>query len=297
MTTRTWIGGNDGNAAASAANWSPTGAPQPGDDLTIATGTIEIGGRLKGDTLHLTDQALNDGPVTLDLDGNARVSIDGSRITGDPLNINVHGTDYLDASVQVGGGTFAGGINLADHSHLFLTGSMRFAYGGQITGGVGSKLTNNGTLDLGSRNSPLGTPNLIHPLLGTVSTPINGDGELVFHGYHDGQGYAGISAPVAASQTIELSPEFFGLQMTLGDPGDFHGLLKIDPPRGSHDVDVVVKGVVADNFSVRGNNVLLTDGGRPVDLLRVANAGSMQITPTFAPDATMLTFHGSSTVS
>jgi hypothetical protein len=54
-TTRTWIGG--GNDRASNANdWSPTGAPQPGDTLTdpVNGSTINISDNvLRGDTLSI----------------------------------------------------------------------------------------------------------------------------------------------------------------------------------------------------------------------------------------------------
>jgi hypothetical protein len=147
MTSKTWIGGHAGNAAGSAANWSPTGAPQPGDNLTVVTGTLEIGGHLAGDTLHLNDTTVSGGPVVLDLNGSARVGIDGSLNFGDPLSVNARGQDYLDAAG--GFNAIKGSINLADHARLVVTGSMTFYYGGSLTGGVGSKLTNHGTLDLG----------------------------------------------------------------------------------------------------------------------------------------------------
>ena len=46
----------------------------------------------------------------------------------------------------------------------------------------------------------------------------------------------------------------------------------------------------ADSFSVHGNNLMLTNGGRAVDLLRVAEASALSITPTYGTDATTLTF-------
>jgi hypothetical protein len=71
---------------------------------------------------------------------------------------------------------------------------------------------------------------------GHVSVPVNGDGTLVFHAYHDGPGHADTSAPIAAAQTVELDPKFETITSSLSDPGDFHALLKID--RGA---SVVVK--------------------------------------------------------
>jgi hypothetical protein len=71
MTNRTWIGG--GNDKASNPNdWSPTGAPQPGDTLTISSGTMYVSDdNLAGDTL--------------DLPGKERVSVSGPRPWGAPV--------------------------------------------------------------------------------------------------------------------------------------------------------------------------------------------------------------------
>ena len=55
-------------------------------------------------------------------------------------------------------------------------------------------------------------------------------------------------------------------------------------------MSVAVSGMHADSFSVHGNNLMLTNGGRAVDLLRVADASALSITPTYGTDATTLTF-------
>jgi hypothetical protein len=68
MTDRTWIGGDDANNALAANNWSPAGTPQPGDDLTIVTGTLDIAHtNLAGDVLNLQDATEGGGSVVLDL--------------------------------------------------------------------------------------------------------------------------------------------------------------------------------------------------------------------------------------
>lgn len=299
MTNRTWTGGHDGNDAGSAANWSPPGAPQPGDDLTVVSGTLEISpGDLAGNTLHLNDALVSGGdpsgngaPVVLDLNGwGATASIDGSLNFGDPLTANVTSLDFLDATG--GFDDISGSINLADHAHLYVTGGqMQFFYGGELIGGEGSLLTNYGRIDLGASNGPTDAPNVVaHP--GTVSVLVNGSGTLAFHGYHNGYGYAGISAPITSAQTVELNPGSVGMTLTLFDPGDFHAMLRVDQVVGRGNVSVEVKGVQADGFSILpGDRVMLTNGGRAVDLLRVADAGAVPITASYGTDATTLTFH------
>ena len=117
MTARTWVGGNDDNNALAAANWSPAGTPQMGDDLTVVTGTLNIANtNLAKNVLNLQDATEGGGPVVLNLNGNARVGVAGSLFFGDNPTFNVTGFDRLDAS----GGLSAitGSIDLAKHSHL-----------------------------------------------------------------------------------------------------------------------------------------------------------------------------------
>ena len=40
MTARTWIGGKSNNQVTDPSNFSPMGAPEPGDNLTITSGTM-----------------------------------------------------------------------------------------------------------------------------------------------------------------------------------------------------------------------------------------------------------------
>lgn len=288
MTSKTWIGGHANNAAGAGANWSPHGAPKPGDDLTMVTGTINIGGRLKGDTLHLNDPRAGIGSVTVNLTGGADTSIDGSLAGANPLIINAFGTDFLDVKGFAAGSSQRGGtINLVGNAHLYISGDMQFGYGGLLTGGQGSVLTNNGTLHLGS--STYG------PTTGVISTRVDGTGELDFRGYHSSPGTAYINAPIGQGQTVDLNPANYGLTMYLNDPGDFHGMLKLDPyannPYSPGRASVVVGGVHADRaFAISADRVMLTDQGQTVDLLRVQNAGSMQISATDSPTGTTLNF-------
>ena len=54
MTNRTWIGGGN-NKASNPRDWSPNGAPQAGDTLTISSGTMTVSGNdLKGDSLNVS---------------------------------------------------------------------------------------------------------------------------------------------------------------------------------------------------------------------------------------------------
>ena len=248
MTSRTWVGGHNGNDAGSADNWSPTGAPQLGDNLT------------------------------LNLPGNgASATINGTLFPGEPLTINVAGKDYLNTSS--GFQEQSATVNLASYAHLYVWGSMDFAFGGYagfVNGGVGSRLTNYGTINLGS---------------GTLSAPVNGDGTLVFHGYHNQDATATINAPVTMAQTVELDTGNMGLTVRLADVVDFHALVRIPPTStGLVHVDVDLDGIKADGFTAGANSVTLTSGGQAVETLRVAGASTLQIAATYNSDATMLSF-------
>src|SRR5690242_12983500 len=104
MTNRTWMGGHDGNDAGSSANWSPAGAPQRGDNLTVVDGTLAISRTdLAGDVLHLTQDysVVPMGPIVLDLNGNTKLGVDGWHFAGE--QINVAGENRLDASGGLSG--------------------------------------------------------------------------------------------------------------------------------------------------------------------------------------------------
>jgi hypothetical protein len=260
-----------------AANWSPSGTPQPSDNLTVVSGTLEISRTdLAGNVLNLQDSVVAGGPVVLDLNGDARVGVQGSLFFGDNPTINAAGSDRVDASGGLG--AVQGTINLADHAHLIVTGTMQFAYTDTLAGPANAILTNNGTIK---------TEN------GNVSVAVNGNGTLGFSGYHDGHGFSLISAPIAGGQTVDLDAAVFGMTMTLTDPGDFHGLLKItqSPSVGSAgDVSVVLEGVRATSFPVHGDQLMLKNGHRTVDTLRIDNVGSVPISASFGTDSTTLTF-------
>jgi hypothetical protein len=42
MAFKTWLGWHPGNGARNPQNWSPTGAPQPGDYLTMQSGNMNL---------------------------------------------------------------------------------------------------------------------------------------------------------------------------------------------------------------------------------------------------------------
>ena len=276
MTDRTWVGGSDSNNALAAANWSPAGTPQRGDDLTVVTGTLNIANtNLAGNVLNLEDGAEGGGAVVLNLNGNASVGVAGSLFFGDDPTFNVAGVDLLNAS----GGLSAidGTFDLASHAYLVVTGSLEFAYSDSLSGAAGSAIVNNGTIQ---------TEN------GMVSVAVSGRGTLGFSGYHDGAGTSEITAAISQGQTIALNPAAFGMTLTLTNPDTFHGILDIvqPPVPSSSDVSVVLDGIKATSFDVKGNRLILSDGHRVVDTLNLANPGAVSISATYGTSSTTLSF-------
>ena len=190
---------------------------------------------------------------------------------GTSVEFDVTGNDDLGS-----GAAMFGTVNLAANSHLVVTGNISFFYAEQLTGDPSGSITNNGSIM---------TEN------GTISVPIDGNGTLGLSGYHDGHGFSTISAPISSSQTVELSGRSFGMTLTLADPADFHGLLKIDPVSTQPSlVTIVFQGVHATSFTASGDTISINDGNQTIKTLRVDNISNAPITANFDGDAT-LTFH------
>jgi hypothetical protein len=107
MTARTWIGGKSNNQVTDPSNFSPMGAPEPGDDLTITSGTMNISGRQlpASDVLNVGGDATvnirNGVEDHLTVGGTAHVNLTNSvsatiyKVVGN-ISINTTGTNHLD---------------------------------------------------------------------------------------------------------------------------------------------------------------------------------------------------------
>ena len=173
MASTTWIGGGN-NEASNPNDWSPTGTPQPGDTLTMSSGTMHVSGNdLAGDTLSVS------GSVDIYTSAAARLDLQAGQFLG-PLDVNVHGTLMLTASVggsqglphlNVSGGTihFIGSSQFDStqvfDSNLVGSGTLNLSTGNvsgedmEINGAVGRGLTFN----LTTSGPSLGTLQIDHP--------------------------------------------------------------------------------------------------------------------------------------
>jgi hypothetical protein len=148
-TSRAWTGGGN-NQANNPADWLPRGAPQPGDDLSMTQGVINVShNALVGDTLAITGSAGNE----VDINTRAHARLDLSTIGHDPVSVHVEGTLQLTAQVDgffgeqvnftggtirfIGTSTFAGSVTVFDDK---LVGSGTIAVNHASNGQGGSEL-------------------------------------------------------------------------------------------------------------------------------------------------------------
>ena len=159
MTDRTWTGNVD-NSARNPGNWDPTGAPQPGDNLLLPSGsTINV----TDDDLH-SDPLVVSGansfppppPTTINLSHHAHVLLEKSDFSGAAtVDVNVKGTDSLNIVTATTGNNPGDApsltVSLADNARLLGSFNMRFG-ALTISDGDHARYVNNGT-DSPSRNS------------------------------------------------------------------------------------------------------------------------------------------------
>ena len=183
MTTRMWIGGG-GNNADDPADWSPTGAPQQGDSLSMSTGTINVtAGSLAGNTLSLVPLATAPFDATINLN-NSSASLD----IGQSFAMQANGG----VSTRFVGGNgvgLSGSVEL-NGSSLVMTGSVSFV--GEFDVGGKGRIINAGTVDL--TDSKIGSD-----VFGTGTFDLTGD--------HNGPGNTEILGSVGSGLTFDLQGE------------------------------------------------------------------------------------------
>jgi hypothetical protein len=138
VITKTWLGGGN-NAASNPNDWTPTGAPLPGEQLDIESGTINIAGNaLAGDALTLAYSGVTGSVVNINTSDNATLDLAGGLSRAVSVSVNV-----------------AGQLNLTDSLVYTAAGTLRFIGGSINVVGTNtfegvtfdSNLTGNGTID------------------------------------------------------------------------------------------------------------------------------------------------------
>jgi len=168
--TKTW-GGTPFENSTDPAAWSPTGAPAPGDHLTMATGVMNVrGDNLAGNPLSIT--ATNGLPVpVIDEDGGADVTLQTvTRAgTGAEVWVNVTGTNALAIK---GDTSFSMGevIQLTDNAHLMLGDSFSTMSFLNVSGPASATLELDGKLTMTASK-------------GVIDTHLSGSGPIAVGAY------------------------------------------------------------------------------------------------------------------
>jgi hypothetical protein len=179
MTNRTWIGGGN-NQASNPKDWSPTGAPQPGDTLTMSQGTIKISGNaMAGDVLNVSPRDQFTSAPTIHLNGNLT------------MTVNVFASDLhtFGGNIQfIGSNSISDDSNVVFNSNLIGTATLDMHGNNdagssvEVNGFVGSGLTV--SFDTGS---PVTSMQIDHPkeFFGQLDLPpAPGLGHVAFMGLH-----------------------------------------------------------------------------------------------------------------
>ena len=242
MTMRTWKGGGN-DAARNPHDWSPNGAPQPGDHPNITQGVINISGNaLAGDTLLVGASIPPSAARTIDINTSAAAALilKASLPPGPSTSVelNVHGMATFTADiVGLSQLTTSGGT-------IHFIGSSTFTGLHQV---FDNNLVGSATLNLDSANH---LPEQME---------INGavGGGLTFNLTSNG-------------------PPFTGLQ--IDQPSQFHGVIHIDPPPfpGAFGF-VAFMGLHATSADLHNDMLRMFDGNTLVDTTRLSGGSGLQL--------------------
>jgi len=256
MAARTWLGGR-GNNAATAADWSPNGAPQPGDTLTMTHGTINIG----------ANNPLGAGWLTVT--GNATVNL--TNTTGDRLNFTgayqhpvlKDTVNLANSEVWITGHQANITIKASGYSHLFMypdvprganlsatinnTGVLDGVFSGyssyRINGGIlqnDSQASATVPWTFGSSGAGFGGTTA------TINADVIGTGGWFLSTEHGSAGKLEFMQSVGEGQTVNLGDGAYGWStLQIDKPGQFHGAIGFNAP----DSVIDLPKLAADSYS------------------------------------------------
>ncbi|WP_428538579.1 hypothetical protein [Rhodopila sp.] len=258
MVARTWIGGGT-NSATDPANWSPAGAPVPGDSLTMSNGTMNI---------DLTDL---DPPGQFLVNGTAAINMVAATVcpintgnNGNNLTINMRGP--VSTSINQGGGSVT----------LDLAGAWSGTINQSALPGSGTLTVNGGVL-VHSGNSVIGPDGSS----ARINSVVLGTGSFTITNFHGGTGILEFSKAVGPGQTVTVSNGFDGQAvLIINDPSAFFGTVLLQGnPADKTEVSVIHLNnlVGADSYSFAGDILSLWDAGRVIDTLSLTSATAFSI--------------------
>jgi hypothetical protein len=259
MTNRTWVGGGN-NLARNPDDWSPTGAPQPGDILSMPNGGIMNvrDDDLAGNAVHV-GSPLTLEQETFNLSHHAVLAVVQNADTDSETTMNVSGKDTLRFS-SIFPSTPRVTVNLESHARLTASFNMTF---GRVTvnDAPEAKLINDQGDTFAGANAVI-TPDVLG-IGGFTSSSAQGTG-----------GFLEFGRSVSSGQSVTLSGDTSqrvasGLQ--IDRPREFHGSVAMRP---MSDIDLV--GLAkADSYTFKNDMLSIFAGNRVIDRLRLTNDGTV----------------------
>jgi hypothetical protein len=280
MTDRTWTDITGDHDASDPDNWTPSGAPQPGDNLLLPGGSIidVTDNDLQDDPLVMSGSSFSspDAPATLNLSDHAQVTLQDNVSALGPSSaiVNVVGTDTLNlfSSGEPPGVDNPSNdispvtITLHDHARLSGTFDMTFLSSLTISGGSHTRFLNSG-VDIvhGGKvviNTDVAGSGTFRVSAGGVSPTTSGGGTLEFGG------------SVSRGQTVDLSGSLAGTSpptprissVTVDHPSAFRGTIDL------HDFSLtdLVGLAHADSWTYKDDMLtILNAKGNVIDRLHV----------------------------
>lgn len=247
-TDRTWIGNQDGNNNASNPdNWNPTGVPQPGDALSMPSGTMNVRGNdLAGDTLSVNAPALPLQTIDINTSAAARLHLHLSSSSSPTatVNVNVQGTVMLTADVP--------GFN----------GFPRLNVSG-------------GTIHFVGSSTFTAAQVFDDNLIGSAALNLTAPG-----GTHSTE-YMEIKGAVGGGLTFNISANGPpNVSLLIDNPSQFHGLIDIHtapPPTPSGWGYVAFMGLHVTSWDIRNDMLQMFNGNKLVDSTRVVGGSNSEL--------------------
>ncbi len=248
MTTiRQWIGSTD-NDPNNPASWSPSGAPQAGDILNMADGTMNLSaGDLAGDTLHVHAATGGTAAPSINVSHHAALNLllDPTFESTSSPTVNVNGAATVNASLL---GSSAVAVSLKENisAHSVLSGSVAVNRGGVVISGPG-------------KFKATGTSTFSNDYQGLIDSDVIGSGTIRIS-----QGSLELGGSVSAGPTFLLNSAG---ELTIDDPHRFHASIT-DNGTSAQLERVDLLGIQASSYDFRNDVVRLFEGDTVVDRLR-----------------------------
>jgi hypothetical protein len=258
--TRIWTGTGFSPSASLASNWSPTGAPQPGDKLEMHSGVMDISGNaLNDDFLSLGVPNLPTS-IELNLSNQASVRLEPVADAEPDVTVSIGANDVghvilSDGGVESGASyLFSLGIDASLESdfHFDLTTADAI-----ISGGPGMRFINAGEVTL--HDSEL-----------VVFGDVVGSGTMTVGDTQLGRSFVDIDGMVSSGQTFDVVGSVTSNAssiLALGEPTSYTGHVTLDF------ASLWLDGVNADSYSLGNNLLSLYSKGRVVDTVQLTTAG------------------------